>query len=270
MPLTASSDPASGDPLDYNRTPDDGKHRSHRFLATNQMMPELLDLPGAETHLELTEQWLQGEIEVPEIAGKWASGPVVPLELVLPETAAPGEPVEVTVMFANNKAGHLFPTGPLDIIQAWIEVVVTDADGRVVYSSGTLDDEHFVEPGAFAFKGEPVDQYGNLIDQHNLWEMVGSRYSRTLFPGFSDRTTYSFTVPESLSASAGESSVRTVALQSGGPRNELHVRARLRYRKFNQAIFNALIPDTLDMETAPITTMASDEKTILVTDEPSE
>ena len=42
------------------------------------------------------------------------------------------------------------------------------------------------------FKAEPVDQYGNLIDRHNLWEMVGVRYRRSLFPGFSDTAEYSF------------------------------------------------------------------------------
>lgn len=248
MPLTASSDPAQGDPLDYNRTPDDGKHRSHRFLATNQLMPELLDLPGAEEHTRLTEQWLRGEYEVPEIADKWASGPVVPVEVIAPDSVGPGEEVEIRVMLTNNKAGHRFPTGPLDIIQTWIRLRVADEEGRVLFTSGTVDDDHFVDPGSFALKGEPVDQYGNLIDMHNLWEMVGSRYSRTLFPGFSDQARYRITVPDEME---GESST-------------LHVSAELQYRKVNQPFFNALLPDSLGMETAPITTVDADEKRIVV------
>ena len=47
------------------------------------------------------------------------------------------------------------------------------------------------------FKAEPVDQYGNLIDRHNLWEMVGVRYRRSLFPGFSDTAEYTFACPGS-------------------------------------------------------------------------
>jgi hypothetical protein len=35
MPLVASRDPARGDILDYNRSGNDGKHRSHRFLGAN-------------------------------------------------------------------------------------------------------------------------------------------------------------------------------------------------------------------------------------------
>ncbi|RMH21255.1 MAG: hypothetical protein D6701_02670, partial [Gemmatimonadetes bacterium] len=120
MPLVSpSSEPASGDALDYNRSPDDGKHRSHRFLGANQFIPLVQDLPGGREHVELVEQWLRGEIPIPEIAAKWKSGPAVPIELVLPERAAPGEKVDIRVLITNNKTGHDFPTGPLDIIQAW-------------------------------------------------------------------------------------------------------------------------------------------------------
>ena len=40
------------------------------------------------------------------------------------------------------------------------------------------DERNFLQPGTFLFKAEPVDQYGNLIDRHNLWEMVGVRFRR--------------------------------------------------------------------------------------------
>ncbi|MFT5143188.1 MAG: hypothetical protein ACI80V_001833 [Rhodothermales bacterium] len=47
MPLVVSEDPAAGDDTDYNRSSDDGKHRSHRFLGANQLMPTHLALPAA-------------------------------------------------------------------------------------------------------------------------------------------------------------------------------------------------------------------------------
>ena len=61
MPLIDSRDPASGDETDYNRTLADGKHRSHRTLASNQYIPTLQKLAGCERHVELTEKWLRGE-----------------------------------------------------------------------------------------------------------------------------------------------------------------------------------------------------------------
>ena len=126
MPLQASDDAARGDDLDYNRSARDGKHRSHRFLGANQFMPLALPLEGAQEHVDLTDRWLQGRIDVPEIAHKWRTGPAVPIELVAPAEARPGDEVRLAVVITNNKVGHDFPTGPLDIIQSWIEVVVRD------------------------------------------------------------------------------------------------------------------------------------------------
>ena len=243
MPLTASDDPGTGDDLDYNRTPRDGKHRSHRFLGANQFMPTALDLPGAAQHVRLTEQWLRGEIEVPEIAGKWRAGPAVPIEVIGPTTTPRGRPVTIQTLLTNNKTGHDFPTGPLDIIQSWVELTVTDQTGRVVFQTGQRDSAHFIAPGTFMFKAEPVDQYGNLIDRHNLWEMVGVRYRRALFPGFSDQERFTF-VPDRSTT-------------------ELHVTAKLMYRKVDQFLLNFLFGKESGL-TAPVTVMSEDQRTIKV------
>ncbi|MFQ5446487.1 MAG: multiheme c-type cytochrome, partial [Saprospiraceae bacterium] len=265
MPLVDSMDPANGDTEDYNRTADDNKHRSHRFLAANQYMPKALDLPGADEHIELTKKWLRGELEIPEIATKWKEGPAVPIELVVPEQVTVGDEVDMQAMITNNKVGHEFPTGPLDIIQAWVEVVVTDQDGNEIFSSGVRDEEHFIKPGAFMFKAEPVDQYGNLIDKHNLWEMVGVRYRRSMFPGFSDKAEYAFSCPAVLKQGDGKENPipQTKFAFSADKVGELHVTARLMYRKFDQYLLNFLFGADSGL-TAPVTVMSEDEKTIIV------
>ncbi|MFQ6615342.1 MAG: multiheme c-type cytochrome [Fidelibacterota bacterium] len=249
MPLVESTDPARGDALDYNRTPKDKKHRSHRFIAANQFVPSLLDLPGADEQIALTEKWLQGKIEIPEISEKWKTGPAVPIELLVPEIVEPGQVVNIQVLISNNKVGHDFPTGPMDIIQAWLEVVVTDQEGREVFATGRRDDRHFIEPGSFVFKAEAVDEYGNLIDRHNLWEMVGVRYRRVMFPGFSDQVTFSFLSPESVS---GVEKVQ-----------ELRVTAKLMYRKINQFLLNFLLGEESGV-TAPVSLVSEDTKKIQV------
>lgn len=270
MPLVDSHDPASGDPLDYNRTDADGQHRSHRFLGANGVMPLLLKLPGGEVQAELTEQWLRGEMEIPEIAEKWTTGPAVGLELELPDEAVPGDPIDVRAIITSNKVGHDFPTGPLDIIQAWVEITATDPEGNVVYASGHRDERAFIEPGTFMFKAEPVDQYGNLIDRHNLWEMVGVRYRRSLFPGFSDTAEYTFTCPGSASEGTPaltEESFRFDA--ASGPR-ELTVTARLLYRKVDQYLLNFMFGEDSGL-TMPVTEMARAEARVrLVSPDPKQ
>lgn len=243
MPLQESKDPARGDDLDYNRKPSDDKHRSHRFLGANQWIPAILKLPGAGEHVRLTEQWLRGEITVPEIADKWRAGGAVPVALRAPDVARRGEKVTVEASLRNNKVGHDYPTGPLDIIQSWVELQVTDQDGRVVFESGMRDSANFIEPGSFMLKAEPVDQNGNVIDRHNLWEMVGVRYRRAIFPGYSDKQEFTFSYP--------------------GHAKELRVRARLLYRKADQFLLNFLFGAKSGM-TAPITVMSEDSKVIRV------
>ncbi len=257
MPLVdRSSEPASGDELDYNRTADDGRHRNHRFLGANQFMPALMNLPGADEQIQLTEQWMRGEIDIPEIAHKWTEGPAVPIELIAPDQVSTGDEIALRVRITNNKAGHDFPTGPLDIIQAWVEIIVTDEDDRLVYETGTLDEDNFIKPGAFIFKAEPVDQYGNLIDRHNLWEMVGVRFKRSLFPGFADEAEFTFSCPSVLGKEAPlkPSLDKDVFLTAKEP-GILHVEAKLQYRKIDQYLLDFLMGEDTELST-PVTTLS--------------
>ena len=266
MPLVASHDPAAGDAADYNRHATDGKHRSHRFLGANQMMPIALKLEGGDEHARLTEQWLQGKLEVPEIQSKWAQGPIVKLGLQAPPTVAPGESIALRVVLASNKVGHDFPTGPLDIIQSWLEVRVTDETGREFYSSGKRDAKNFIEPGSFLFKAEPVDQHGNLIDRHNLWEMVGVRYRRSLFPGYSDTVQYSIPCPSTMAksqrASGSDQREEKLDVPSPSAPGKCQVTVILQYRKIDQFLLNYLFGE--NKVTAPVTELARATATVLV------
>jgi hypothetical protein len=258
MPLGPSEDPSSGDRHDYNRSPDDGRHRSHRFLASNQFMPAVLKIPGAERQVELTEKWLQGRYEVPEIADKWSQGAVVGVEILAPPEVAPGDEAEIKLVITSNKVGHDFPTGPLDIIQAWVEMTVVDDKGREAYATGRVDEKGFIEPGTFMLKAEPVDQQGNLIDRHNLWEMVGVRHRRALFPGFSDTIDFSFFCPQAARPDAREIQKEDVAFGVLAPAADsgwLDVKVRLRYRKVSQYLLNFMFGEESGL-TAPITDLA--------------
>lgn len=245
MPLVASNDPAAGDALDYNRTADDGMHRSHRLLGANQAVPLIHDLPGAEEHVELTEEWLRGELDVPEIAEKWRSGAAVPVTLEVPERVDPGDTVGVRVRVTNQKPGHRFPTGPLDLIEAWVHVRVTAASGRVVFESGATDSTGAVGEDAFVFRSESVDPRGRTIHRHELWDLVGVRWTRSVFPGFSDQETFRFPAPE----------------RAGG--SSLRVEAELLYRKFNPT-FRAFLEEDGPEMNVPVTVISRAERSLRV------
>jgi hypothetical protein len=172
--------------------------------------------------------------------------------------------MDLKVVVTANKVGHDFPTGPLDIIQSWIELVVTDDRGNELLATGRVDPKGFIQPGSFIFKAEPVDQHGNLIDRHNLWEMVGVRHRRALFPGFSDTANFELLCPNLSLPSKPPPSEKTFSLNAPpGPPRSLHVRARLRYRKVDQYLLNFIFGANAGL-TAPVTDMAEVERTILV------
>jgi hypothetical protein len=111
-----------------------------------------------------------------------------------------------------------------------------------------------------------VDQYGKLIDRHNLWEMVGVRYRRALFPGQSDRAAFSFRSPRTGAASgAGDGQGRQArkALQWAAPEQgaRLDVSVRLLYRKIDQYLLNFLFGESAG-PTAPVTVLSEARQAI--------
>jgi hypothetical protein len=235
-------------------------------------MPELLELEGWQEQHELTKQWLQGTYEIPEIREKWAEGPIVRLSLEVPESVAAGEEIPIRVVFTSNKVGHDYPTGPLDIIQSWLELEVVDDQGNEIFSSGGRDERNFIEEGSFLFKAEPVDQYGNLIDRHNLWEMVGVRFRRAIFPGYSDTVEYKVDCPGSVlgpppdetAPSPDAANARTIEVPSVDRPGRLHVNATLKYRKVDQFLIDFLFGEDTTI-TAPAVDIDHATATITVT-----
>jgi hypothetical protein len=212
-------------------------HRNHWFAAGNQAMPEMIHSPDAAGQTERVNRWLKGEEVIPEIASVWPKGPVLPVKIVAPESLVPGQLAAFRAVISNNKAGHSFPTGPLDLIRAWVEVRVEDRWGLAVFHSGELSPDGYDEPGTFVLKAVGINPEGEEIVRHDLWHYVGAKWKRAIFPGYSDMVEYKFSVP------------RTVK----GP---LTITARLRYRKANQYFMDFAFPGK-HLQT-PITDISSD------------
>jgi hypothetical protein len=265
MPLVDSNDPSSGDTVDYNRSGQDGRHRSHRFIAANQLVPALRKLEGWQEQVRLTEEWLQGKRRIPEIEDKWATGPIVRVALALGSTTRAGV-IPIRVVLTSNKVGHDYPTGPLDMIQSWVEIHVIDAQGREVFSSGTRDQRNFLAPGTFLFKAEPVDQHGNLIDRHNLWEMVGVRFRRALFPAYSDTVEYQVVCSGVVGhdrASSNDDRQTHVEIPRPAQAGSYDVTATLQYRKVDQFLVNYLMGKDAGI-TAPVVEIGRAKATLTV------
>lgn len=233
-----STDPGAGEGGDLRRAADDGAHRHHGTIATNLFMPQVLDLPGRDKHVSLTEAWIEGRTVIPEIAHLWPEGPVVAVELETPEAATPGQPLEFAVSIRNRKAGHNFVTGPLDFLRAWLHVTVDDANGRRLAEWGAIDPETreiLDEPGVIHQAGRPrdagtlvlesipVDEQGAPILKHELWRKAGADATRVVFARYADRQVYRLTPP-------------------AGVHGPLRVRADLNFRRYRQEFLNLVLP----------------------------
>jgi len=275
MPLVDGGDPASGDDRDAYRSPGDGKHRSHRVLASNMYIPAAMDLPGGEEQAAQTIAWLRGEIEVPEIADKWTTGPTVSLEIDAPERIRPGDLVNIKLHLHNNKTGHDFPAGPLDVLESWIELTVTDDRGNTLMELGA---DRSISPSIDApvvYKADWYDRQGLPVERHNLWDVVGASYRRVIRSGGNDVIDVPFRCPgiarPRLSVSASEDGPGgrqsdVVFAINNADIGELRVTARLLFRKANPE-FLARVYDFEPVTQAPVIEIARAAHAIRVVDD---
>ena len=212
------------------------KYRNHRFAAANQYMPLALNSPGAAQQVRHVDEWLRGERLIPEIAKVWPRGPIVPLEIKAPASARAGAPLDLQVVLTNKKAGHSFPTGPLNIVRVWLELEVRDGAGKIVFESGRLDGKNHVEAGTYVLRPVALTVQGEAVLTPDIWHPKGPIYRAAIFPGRSESFDYAFKVPA----------------RAAGP---LTITARLRYRKANQFFMDAVYEN--EHRQAPITDISS-------------
>lgn len=68
------------------------------------------------------------------------------------------------VRVTNNGAGHKLPTGLTDVRQMWLEIIVTNQKGTILYSSGKTDEKGYLPANTILYhtvfgngRGEPVE-----------------------------------------------------------------------------------------------------------------
>lgn len=78
-----------------------------------------------------------------------------------PSNASENEYVGLEVLVTNSGAGHKIPTGVSEIRQMWLEVSVTDDNGKQIYHAGNIDKQGDIKPGIQVFNTVLGDGNGN-------------------------------------------------------------------------------------------------------------
>lgn len=76
--------------------------------------------------------------------------------------------VELMVKVTNSGAGHKLPTGVSDLREVWVAVTVTSDTDEIVYESGKLDADGFLDPSAVTFGMTLGDGNGNPVRFHHI------------------------------------------------------------------------------------------------------
>lgn len=102
------------------------------------------------------------------------------LFLGLPETLSPYQGANINVRVRNSGAGHSLPTGLTMFKEMWLEIVITDERGTVLYQNGVLDENGAVPDGSVVYKTTVANAAG--IETTNLWEAASVIYDRRIPP----------------------------------------------------------------------------------------
>ncbi len=134
----------------------------------------------------------------------------------------PGRLLKLTIKVKNVAAGHNLPTSLPELRQMWLNVQVSDQDGRVFFHSGDLNENGMIERDSRIFDAYAVDENG----QHTIkpWKIDHFLWNKTIPPKGMAIETYTIMIPK-------------------GVRKEVKFIVKLRYRSYPQSFVNQLLKD---------------------------
>jgi len=118
---------------------------THYFVGANAVVTKLL---GSEMHAQMAVERLQNAAD---------------MELIKRSSYKKNELVEIKVKVINSGAGHYLPTGLTEIRQMWLDVQIKDASGKVILSSGKLDENGSIDKNAVMYHTQLGDENGNPV-----------------------------------------------------------------------------------------------------------
>jgi len=167
----------------------DGLIRNHRWAASHTALAAQLADPDS---LRQIRHELEGAISVD--IGAVHNGR---RRYVLPEESQlhGGELLVFDVLLQNERVGHRFPGGVRDIGDAWVEVEVSDATGRVLGVSRPGSGSH---EDLFVLRATMLDDEANPEVLHRVHRFVAPAFDRTLGADEARAVRYSLELPRGI------------------------------------------------------------------------
>lgn len=104
----------------------------HSFIGPDNHLIDTFPYPGnPEENARIQRNYLEKK--------KFLLQNCAELEIIAPNKVSPSSELQVEVKITNTGAGHGIPTGFTAERQVWIEIIVEDSNGKVLFESGDLD-----------------------------------------------------------------------------------------------------------------------------------
>ncbi len=218
----------------------DGQLRSHRWAAANTAIPFFYKF---QEQLNAVNKFLESDVMGIDIfalrrkgAGSRDEELIAPLNRSSFSLNA-GDQLTADVVITNKNIGHSFPPELRDFYEAYVEFTVSDEAGKVLYQSGFIKPNGYLDESAHNYKTYLIKADGSFNDKHHIWRTKVVPQNNQIHSGRSDVTRYQFRVPSDL-------------------KGAMKLTAKLRYRRFTRVFSDYALGHSINY---PIVTMGSAE-----------
>ncbi|MGI8468864.1 MAG: tetratricopeptide repeat protein, partial [Pyrinomonadaceae bacterium] len=152
------------------------------------------------------------------------------------------------VVITNKNIGHSFPPELRDFYEAYVEFTVSDANDKILYKSGYIKPDGYLDEYAHNYKTYLVKPDGSPNEFHYIWQTRVIPQNLAIPSGRSDVARYQFTVPVNL-------------------QGQIKLTAKLKYRRFTRIFSDYALGKSTDL---PNVTMAATKKDLNIGDNSAE
>lgn len=229
----------------------DGTIASHRWASANTAIPAVY---GFKDQLKAVEDFMQDDklgVDIFALSRKAAKNKnedfIAPVNRSAFKINA-GDTLTADVVITNKNIGHSFPPELRDFYEAYVEFNVTDEKGNILYKSGYIKPDGYLDEYAHNYKTYLVKPDGSANDLHHIWQTRVIPQNLAIPSGRSDVARYRFIIPQNLNG-------------------QIKMSAKLKYRRFTRVFSDYALGKPTDL---PIVTMATTEKVLNIGDNAAE
>jgi len=191
------------------KSADNGPFRKHNwthyFVGANAIVTKLL---GSDVHAQMAIERLKHAAD---------------LKLIKTSSYKKSDLSYIKIKVINSGAGHYLPTGLTEVRQMWLSVAITDARGKTIFRSGSLDKNGNIDDGAVIYYTQLGNKKGDPVLNVALADRI--LYDHRIPPKGYLIEKYAFQIP-------------SVAV------SPLTVEAVLKYRSVSQSLAKALLGES--------------------------